>query len=41
MIMAITGHTTMEIFKFYNKVDTEDLKNGIKAMLKTNQAMLK
>lgn len=32
VIMAITGHTTFEMFKRYNKVDREDLMNGINSM---------
>lgn len=36
VIMAITGHTTFEMFKRYNKVDREDLKNGINSIGKNN-----
>jgi len=34
VIMSITGHTTFEMFKRYNKVDRTDLKNGINSMMK-------
>ncbi len=37
VIMAITGHTTFEMFKRYNKVDREDLKNGINSIGKKNK----
>jgi hypothetical protein len=35
--MAITGHTTFEMFKRYNKVDREDLKNGINSIGKNTK----
>jgi integrase len=37
VIMAITGHTTFEMFKRYNKVDREDLKNGINSIGKNKK----
>jgi len=37
VIMAITGHTTFEMFKRYNKVDREDLKNGINSIGKSTR----
>jgi len=37
VIMAITGHTTFEMFKRYNKVDREDLKNGINSIGKNTK----
>ncbi len=37
VIMAITGHSTIEMFKRYNKVDAEDLKNGINSIGKNGK----